>query len=363
MTTPRNILRCGCSHSAALALMLSLTCCAIGDESPGLAPELEFGMYPGVLITGAAGSRIELEYATELTGRSNWITLTNFILPTPQLTLLDASAIGRPQRFYRVLADLPSAPANPLPSSLVLIPPGRFIMGTPAAEQGRAESEGPQTHVTFTYWFFIGKCEVTQAEYNDLMGTNPSMFTDLPTLPVERVSWRDATNYCGKLTQALGAGGVLPASYVCRLPTEAEWEYACRAGTVTRFSFGDDSDGLASYRYAWHALNSDGITHPVGTKLANPWGIHDMHGNVREWCWPQGKYPGGAVVNPEGVPPVAPDGPAELFPRGGGALSSPVSEKTLRSGSRREYWGTVASPTAAGPYTGFRVVVAPPLPW
>ncbi|TRU02877.1 MAG: serine/threonine-protein kinase pkn1 [Microcystis sp. Msp_OC_L_20101000_S702] len=151
---------------------------------------------------------------------------------------------------------------------MVDIPAGKFNMGS-----NENENEKP-IHEVIVPAFQIGKYPVTQAQYQAVMGTNPSRFSGNPQNPVETINWFDAQEFCEKLSQLTGKN--------YRLPTEAEWEYACRAGTKTRFSFGDDKEQLGDY--AWVDGNSNNTTHPVGEKRPNPWGIYDMHGNVWEWC-------------------------------------------------------------------------------
>lgn len=221
----------------------------------------------------------------------------------------DKSAPATGRRFYRAVEF--AAPTN-----LVFIPPGQFRMGSPTNEVDRSDFEGPQTAVTISRGFYMGRNEVTQEEYLALMGSNPSFFNgvrpDLPDVtttdfgtdlkrPVERVSWGDATKYCSRLTQQERAAGGIPINSVYQLPTAAEWEYACRGWTSTRFSYGDDPGYTNLTNYAWYAANSGGITHPVGQKLPNPWGLYDMHGNVREWCqdWFD-TYLGGIATDPRG---------------------------------------------------------------
>lgn len=231
---------------------------------------------------------------------------------------------------------------------LVWISAGEFVMGSPSEESGREQDEGPQTRVMIPKGYWIGKCEVTQGEYQRVMASNPSNSTGDLARPVEKVSWFDAVDYCAKLTQQAEAAGRLPKGYVFRLPTEAEWEYACRAGTKTRFSYGEDLNGAALAEYGWFTQNSDSTPHPVGTKRPNLWGLYDMHGNVWEWCldrW-DGTFPGGTITN------LATAGTGSLrVARGGSWL---YEAKACRSANRDDY-----SPFNRCSDLGFRVVLAP----
>lgn len=155
---------------------------------------------------------------------------------------------------------------------MVWIPKGAFKMGSPPSEEGRRENEGP-VHTVEVDGFWMGKHEVTQEQYERLMDTNPSLFKG-PKHPVECMSWRDAIAFCEKLPKRAGLR--------FSLPSEAQWEFACRAGSRTRFCFGDSDSELGEY--AWIATNAGHTTHPVGTKRASAFGVHDMHGNVAELC-------------------------------------------------------------------------------
>jgi formylglycine-generating enzyme required for sulfatase activity len=167
---------------------------------------------------------------------------------------------------------------NSIGMEFVLIPAGEFDMGSPSNEADRNDDEGPVHRVKISNAFYMGKYEVTQNQWREVMGTSPSYFKG-DNLPVENVSWNDVQEFVKKLNEKEGTNKY-------RLPSEAEWEYAVRAGTTTRYSFGDDKSML--YDYAWYYGNSGDITgmgntHEVGQKKPNPWGLYDMHGNVLEW--------------------------------------------------------------------------------
>jgi formylglycine-generating enzyme required for sulfatase activity len=222
------------------------------------------------------------------------------------------------------LATPPGTITNSIGMALVPIPSGEFQMGSPDSDPDAFDEETPQHAVRITRPFYLGACPVTQAEYRAVMGEGPSRFKDQPENPVEYVSWHDAVRFCNRLSEreSLRPFYTIEGGWVTvpdwsgtgyRLPKEAEWEYACRAGTTTRYSFGDDPAALGDY--AWYWDYSAQTTHPVRQKHANPWGLYDMHGNVFEWCWDiwdaeyYRQFAGGSPVDdPRGPPEVVAKG-------------------------------------------------------
>ncbi len=246
-----------------------------------------------------------------------------------------------------LMAQTPKEITNSIGMKLKLIPAGTFTMGSPIEEDGADEDE-KEHQVTISKSYYLGAFEVTQGQYEQVMGGNPSHFQkrvikkrDSSMYPVEQVSWEDAVKFCERLSE-------LPeekkAGRVYRLPTEAEWEYACRAGSKTAFTFGNNPSGLGAY--AWFNGNSDGQTHPVGEKKANAWGLYDMHGNVWEWCsdW-YGPDAKSAVVDP-----VGPRGGAFRVLRGGGWYHGAAF---CRSANRHGYFPGIRDQS-----DGFRVALS-----
>jgi formylglycine-generating enzyme required for sulfatase activity len=252
---------------------------------------------------------------------------------------------------------------NRLGMTLVWIPQGCFDMGS-SPEDPEGYPKEIQHRVTLTKGFYLGTCLVTQEQWAKVMGYNPSEFKagkldienatwdDLvewvhlvitqPNLPVENVTWDECHEFLKRLSKRDGV--------VYRLPTEAEWEYACRAGTTTRYSFGDHAILLG--QYAWYDKNSNWKTHPVGLKKPNRWGLYDMHGNVWQWCsdW-YGPYSKEAVTDPIGPP------------SGDGYQEKERNWRVIRGGSFFDNENTARcafhdgdDPKKTGDHIGFRVV-------
>lgn len=243
--------------------------------------------------------------------------------------------------------DLPKTLTNSVGVKLVWIPPGSFIMGSSNKEKGRGDDE-IQHKVTFARGIYIGAHTVTQQQWQAVMGNNPSYFKGDKNLPVDGVSWHDAVEFCKKL------GAKEKKSY--RLPTEAEWEYACRAGTATPYHFGETlATDKANYNGNFvYGAGKKGTyrekTVPVGSFPANAWGLHDMHGNVWQWCqdW-HGGYAGKAVTDPQG-----PAAGKNRVSRGGSWGSHPIF---CRSANRN-----FTDPDNRNEFHGFRVCYVPDVP-
>ena len=294
-------------------------------------------------IQGLVNSTNWILYADELAPK-NWRVLTNVVVPSSPYVFVDASAPWV-QRFYQVKSG-PGPKPQLDTNRWAWIDAGTFTMGSPSTEADRSANEDPQTVVTLTRGFWMSKYETTQEEFLAVMGNNPSHFLGDLNRPAEEVSWSAATNYCDKLTVRERAAGRLTAGYAYRLPTEAEWEYACRAGTTTRFGYGDDPWYRQLGDYAWYYENSGSTTHPVGMKSPNAWGLYDMHGNVAEWCldW-YGTYAGGSVPDPQG-----PNTGSGRVSRGGGyGHVGGVCRSAFRAHN---------SPESGFVFGGFRPVVA-----
>ena len=342
----------------ALTSVLCMAVWTVGSWTAAQTPAEPGIQNAGLTIAGAVGAVYSIEYVTDIAEptENDWRCLEFLQLATSPYLWTDKSAPATDQRSYRAVEMEP-------PRNMVFIPPGTFRMGSSEDEQDRYEDEGPLTAVTVSRGVWMGKYEVTQGEYEEVMGKNPSWFNGNRTKdgeqdygtdrnrPVETVGGDAAVAYCEALMEKERLAGRIPANCVYRLPTEAEWEYACRAGTSTRFSYGEDPGYMNLTDHAWYGENSDYQTHPVGQKLPNPWGLHDMHGNVVEWCQDlyRDEYSGGIAVDPQG--PAT--GSFRVF-RGGCMFDN---ARLCRSACRLYfdafYWNG---------FFGFRAVLAPSQP-
>ena len=263
------------------------------------------------------------------------VLLTSSLICT--FTALSYTSRGQTIDPYKTIL-LPDSTAL----EMVYIPAGTYMMGSPTDELSRHNDEGPLRKVTISKGFYLGKYELTQAQWKAITGSNPSVFRNVQQAedhPVDNVSWNDAHDYIAKLnTLNLGA---------FRLPTEAEWEYACRAGTSTRYYWGADSSDQQVYNYAWAFPQSEGRSHPVGLKKPNAWNLYDMCGNVWEWCqdWRTSSYSTSDTVDPTGTPV----GTKKIY-RGGSWFNKP---STLRSANRNGH----PPDTGGGANSGFRLLM------
>lgn len=239
--------------------------------------------------------------------------------------------------------EIPKRLTNSLGMEFVYIPPGTFMIGSSLDEPGRYDREA-QHEVTLSSGFYMQTTEVTQKQWETVMKSNPSYFKDCEACPVEQVSWNDTQRFIWRLNQ-------MERGYKYSLPTEAEWEYACRAGTTTRFNWGDEPDcSKANYGVAFVRSECKGINPGKPMKGAsfppNPWGLYDMHGNVAEWCLDRfSEYP-----SQDETDPVGSYVGMERVYRGG---SWSVTSRYCRSANR-----DADSPNARLGDVGFRLVRA-----
>jgi hypothetical protein len=254
------------------------------------------------------------------------IKLDEFLSAKPEETIL------APKQIEVIAQSVPTAAGD---LSLARIPLGLI---TPDITK-------PKFKVKITYDFSLGQYEVTQSQYRKLMGDNPSTFRGHYNLPVETVTWEQAVEFCKRLTREEHVAGRLAEDYEYRLPTEAEWEYAARAGTDTRFFFGKDSSKIGEY--AWTKSNSEAKTHIVGKKSPNPYGLHDIYGNVFEWCYDwYGEYPNMPIDNYSGPE----TGEARVLRGGYYDQAADEMGAGIRGGHK---------PVVKSPAIGFRICLAP----
>lgn len=288
--------------------------------------------FSGALIDGARFDKAEIN-GTNLRAAKDWNAFVqNWTRPDRAV----------PDRYIQPLSVFQDAPFAP---ELVVVPPGRFMMGSPEDEEGRFDDEGRQHEATIPHRLAVGRYPVTFEEWdfaalNGMKGDRPEdQGWGRDRRPVINVSWKDAQAYVAWLRKKTGQA--------YRLLSEAEWEYCCRAGNQTRYSFGDDEERLGDY--AWYSENADHKTHPVGEKKLNVWGLYDMHGNVDEWVedvWHESYDEKPAELKANGGAWTSGDGDARVL-RGGAWDNNP---QNLRSAFR---YGN--STDSRDIYDGFRI--------
>lgn len=286
---------------------------------------LRVDIVPKITVDGPLGASTLVEYAPTLEGP--WVAWTNVTIGRNGTVVVDLAA-RTTALFYRSVS---------APPGYIWVAPGSFIMGSPPLEPDRVDEE-VQHSVILTRGFWMSDHETTQSEYEDLMGTNPSIIKG-PNLPVDTVSWNDAAEYCRRLTLRERAAGRIRADRAYRLPTEAEWEYVARAGTtVARYG--------PLNEIAWNVDNASFRPYAIRQKTPNPWGFYDMLGNVAEWYadW-VGPYPKTEVTDPTGLPSGR-----NRSTRGGSYLGgAPLCRAAAR---------VRGEPAGAFQFVGFRPVLA-----
>lgn len=299
---------------------------------------LSISLVPKIVVHGDVGATNRIEWATNLNDLSGWFLFTNVVIRDGGTVVFDLS-VDSETRYYRTIGSTSTPGSSKGPNNFVWIKPGSFMMGAISGMPDPSYDEFAHL-VVLTKGFWICIYEVMQSDYEMVMKSNPSLNRGDSggALPVEQVSWLDAVEFCRRYTLREQAARRISERQIYRLPTEAEWEYACRAGSVEIYSGDLESS-------AWYYQNSDNRTHRVTTKRPNPWGLYDMHGNVWEWCadW-YSNYPRTTVVDPTG-----PTNGSTRVARGG-SFNDP--EKFLRSSQRVAWPDTMKAHSV-----GFRIVL------
>ena len=252
-------------------------------EAPPKQTGLSIRLVPALTVDGPPGSTDTVEWSLEAYGP--WTAWTNVVVGTNGTVVVDLS-IGASTRFYRAVAR--SGP--PIPAGFVFVQAGTFAMGTSSLDPSFQDS--PQHFVTLTQGFWISDHETTEGEWLRVMDSRYSQMGD--NMPISGVGWYNAVDYCDRLTELERSAGRLSTTQTYRLPTEAEWEYACRAGNT------NDPSGILD-SIAWYSNNSSERAHPVGQKQPNVWGLYDTLGNVAEWVWDRyGNISTASAIDPRG---------------------------------------------------------------